>query len=181
MTQKDKDVLKAFGVELTPCELKKNTYDIDINVSFDDYAIYFNVDFSNKVVVSAHICEFKPVKKYGVIPTDSPADGVSRFDCCVGEYSIDEAQVVLKDNNRDVFDFYAKIAGFDEYENYSITAVIKKNLNEFIPYSFDKQVVGYYGFFNSLNVATEKMNEIRKSQMYSLSKKLEAMSWFSFN
>lgn len=172
---------EAFGVELTSCEINNNTYGIDINAPFDDYAVYFRADFSKKVIVPAHICEFKPTKKYGAIPSGCCADDTSKPNWSIGEYTIDEAQVILKGNNNEVFDFYANIAGFGEYENYAVAKVWKKDLNEFMPYALGKEIFGYFGFFNSLSTAIEKMNIIKDAKIAKLKKELENMSWFSLS
>lgn len=184
MTKDDLKTLEAFGVKLTPIEIPKNTYGININVPFDNVAVYFNSNFTKKVVVAAHICDFLPVHKHGVVPQkinkNLPPDQ-RPFNCYIGDYVVDEARVILKDNNEEVFDFFGKIAGFDEYERYSITSVLKEDLNIFQKYNVSEysSPFGYYGFFTSLDIANEKLNELKANEIGNLQMKMNTISWFS--
>ena len=60
-----------FGDSLQEVTIPENTYGIDINVDFNDYAVYYNAEFTKSTLVKAHICDFKQVKKHGVVPNNS--------------------------------------------------------------------------------------------------------------
>lgn len=177
------DFKKVFGnkvLKLKPIVIPDNRYGIDIDVDFNDVAVYYNAEFTRKVVVPAHILEFKPIKKHGVIPTEAPADGIPRFNCCVGDYTIDEASVIIKDLKYGDFDFMSKPAGSGKYEDYAIANVLKKDLNKFIPYHISHgEAYGWYGFFNSIDIAKELLEEAKKSIVSQLKKQIATISWFS--
>ena len=44
------DYFKKAGVEMTTIEIPKNTYGIDINVEFNNVAVYYSADFTKKVI-----------------------------------------------------------------------------------------------------------------------------------
>lgn len=59
------DFEKVFGnkiKKLKPIVIPDNYYGIDIDVEFNDVAVYYNAEFTRKVVAPAHILEFKPIK-----------------------------------------------------------------------------------------------------------------------
>lgn len=174
---------KVFGnriQKLKPIVIPDNYYGIDIDVEFNDVAVYYNAKFTRKVVVPAHILEFKPVKKHGVIPTEPPTDGVPRFNCMVGDYTIDEASVILKGLQYGDFDFMSKPAGEGKYEEYAIANVLKRDLNKFIPYKISNgDPYGWYGFFNSLEQAKELFEEKKKSVLSSLERQISIITHFS--
>lgn len=177
------DFEKVFGnkiKKLKPIVIPDNYYGIDIDIEFNDIAVYYNAEFTRKVVVPAHILEFKPVKKHGVIPTEAPADGVPRFNCMVGDYTIDEAGVIIKGLQYGDFDFMSKPAGSGKYADYAIANVLKRDLNKFIPYHISHgEAYGWYGFFNSIDIAKELFDEAKKSIISRLEKQIATISWFS--
>lgn len=177
------DFEKVFGnkiKKLKPIVIPDNYYGIDIDVEFNDVAVYYNAEFTRKVIAPAHILEFKPVKKHGVIPTEPPADGVPRFNCMVGDYTIDEAGVIIKGLTYGDFDFMSKPAGYGKYADYNIANVLKKQLNTFIPYYISRgEPYGWYGFFTDINIAKGLFEEAKRSTISSLEKQIATISWFS--
>lgn len=169
---------------MTTAEIPKNTYGIDINVEFNNVAVYYSADFTKKVVAKAHIGKFRPTHKYGVIPTKPSYDGVPRFNCCVGDYVIDVAQVIIKDNDEyGGFDFMARCAGSNEYANYSITEVSKDNLNTFMPYVIDsgRDIYGWYGFFENIDLAKKAFEKAKASKKAEYECKLELIKRFTLD
>lgn len=155
--------------------IPENTYGIDINVDFSNYAVYYNAEFTKSTVVKAHICDFKQVKKHGVVPNNSKA-----FNCYVGDYYVDEAIVILKDLQYGDFDFMSNSAGFGKYEAYSVTAVTKDNLNKFLPYRISRSsVYGWYGFFTSLDVAKSLIENTKQKEINNLKSKIKTIEMFS--
>lgn len=177
MTQ---DQLKlVFGHLLQKVSIPENTHGIDINVDFNNYAVYYNAEFTKSTLVKAHICDFKKVKKHGVIPNN---DGCKTFNCYVGDYYVDEAVVILKNLQYEDFDFMSsKSAGFGKYEAFSVTAVAKDNLNKFLPYSINQTsvVYGWYGFFTNLNVAKSLIEDIKQKEINNLKSKIKTIELFS--
>lgn len=177
------DYKKIFGnkiKKLKPIKIPDNYYGIDIDVDFNDVAVYYNAEFTRKVVVPAHILEFKPIKKHGVIPTEPPVDGIPRFNCMVGDYTIDEARVIIKGLTYGDFDFMSKPAGYGKYADYNIANVLKKQLNTFIPYHISRgEPYGWYGFFTDINIAKELFESTKRSTISSLEKQIATISWFS--
>ena len=157
--------------------IPENTYGIDINADFNNYAVYYNAEFTKSTIVKAHICDFKQVKKHGVVPNN---DGCKTFNCYVGDYYVDEAVVVLKDLQYEDFDFMSKSAGFGNYEAYSVTAVTKDNLNKFLPYRISQSsVYGWYGFFTSLDVAKGLIEDTKQKEISNLKSIIKTIEMFS--
>ncbi len=177
------DFKKIFGnkiKKLKPIVIPDNLYGIDIDVDFNDVAVYYSADFTKKVIAPAHILEFKSVKKHGVIPTEPSTDGIPRFNCCVGDYTIDEAGVIIKGLQYGEFDFMSRSAGTGKYADYSIANVSKRNLNKFIPYNIDHgDPYGWYGFFNNIDIAKALFEKVKQATISSLEKKIATISWFS--
>ena len=121
------ELKRIFGDSVQEVTIPANIYGIDINADFNNYAVCYNAEFTKSTLVKAHICEFKQVKKHGVVPNNS---NCKTFNCYVGDYYVDEAVVILKDLQYGDFDFMSKSAGFGNYEAYSVTAVTKDNLNK---------------------------------------------------
>jgi hypothetical protein len=156
----------------------KNIYGIDINVDFNNYAVYYNAEFTKSTLVKAHICDFKQVKKHGVVPDNN---GGKTFNCYVGDYYVDEAVVILKNLQYEDFDFMSKSAGFGKYEAFSVTAVEKDNLNKFLPYRISQTsgVYGWYGFFTSLDVAKRLIEDTKQKEINNLKSKIKTIEMFS--
>ena len=173
------DILKRIFGDL-PQEvvtIPENIYGIDINVDFNDYAIYYNAEFTKSTLVKAHICDFKQVKKHGVVPNNGNSKA---FNCYVGDYYVDEAVVILKDLQYGDFDFMSDSAGFGKYEAYSVTAVEKDNLNKFLPYRISQSsVYGWYGFFTSLDFAKGLIEDTKQKEIDALTRRIRAISGFS--
>ena len=171
-----KELKNIFGDKLQEVTIPENTYGIDINVNFDNCAVYYNAEFTKSSVVKAHICDFKKVKKHGVIPSNH-SNGA--FNCYVGDYYTDEAAVVLKDLQYDDFDFMSRSAGFGKYEAYSVTAVEKDNLNKFLPYRISQSsIYGWYGFFTTLDNARRLLEKIKQKEIYELKRKIDVINAF---
>ena len=178
------DYFKKAGVEMTTIEIPKNTYGIDINVEFNNVAVYYSAGFTKKVIAKAHIGKFRPTHKYGVVPNKPSHDGVPRFNCYVGDYVIDVAQVIIKDNDEySGFDFMARCAGFDEYANYGITEVSKDNLNTFMPYVIDsgRDIYGWYGFFENIDLAKKAFEKAKASKIAEYKHKIEIIGNFTID
>lgn len=171
------ELKNIFGDKLEEVTIPENTYGIDINVSFDNYAVYYNAEFTKSNVVKAHICDFKKVKKHGVVPNNH---NYGAFNCYVGDYYVDEAAVILKDLQYDDFDFMSRSAGFGKYEAYSVTAVEKDNLNKFLPYRISQSsIYGWYGFFTNLDNARQLLEEIKQKEIDDLKRKISIVNAFS--
>lgn len=172
-----KELKNIFGDKLEKVTIPENTYGIDINVSFDNCAVYYNAEFTKSSVVKAHICDFKQVKKHGVVPNNS---NYGAFNCYVGDYYIDEAAVILKDLQYDDFDFMSRSAGFGKYEAYSVTAVEKDNLNKFLPYRISQSsIYGWYGFFTTLDNARQLLEKIKQKEISDLKAQIDKIAYFS--
>lgn len=171
------ELKRIFGDSLQEVTIPANTYGIDINVDFNDYAIYYNAEFTKSALVKAHICDFKQVKKHGVVPNNS---NYKAFNCYVGDYYVDEAVVILKDLQYGDFDFMSNSAGFGKYEAYSVTAVEKDNLNTFLPYRIShSSVYGWYGFFTSLDFAKGLIEDTKQKEINILKSKIKTIEMFS--
>lgn len=171
------ELKRIFGDSLQEVTIPSNTYGIDINVDFNDYAIYYNADFTKSTLVKAHICDFKQVKKYGVVPNNTSC---KTFNCYVGDYYVDEAVVVLKDLQYGDFDFMSNPAGFGKYEAYSVTAVEKDNLNKFLLYRISQSsIYGWYGFFTSLDFAKDFIEDTKQKEINNLKSKIKTIEMFS--
>ena len=171
------ELKRIFGDSLQEVTIPANTYGIDINVDFNDYAIYYNAEFTKSTLVKAHICDFKQVKKHGVVPNNS---NYKAFNCYVGDYYVDEAVVILKDLQYGDFDFMSDSAGFGKYEAYSVAAVEKDNLNKFLPYIISQSsVYGWYGFFTSLDFAKGLIEDAKQKEIDALTRRIRAISGFS--
>ena len=159
--------------------IPENTYGIDINVDFDSYAVYYNAEFNVEfnTIVKAHICDFKRVKKHGVIPNNS---NCKAFNCYVGDYYAYEAVVILKDLQYGDFDFMSNPAGFGKYEAYSVTTIDRDNLNKFLPYRISQSsIYGWYGFFTSLDFAKGLIEDAQQEEINSLKSKIKTIEMFS--
>ena len=171
------ELKRIFGDSLQEVTIPENTYEIDINVDFNNYAIYYNAEFTKSTLVKAHICDFKQVKKHGVVPNNG--NGIA-FNCYIGDYYVDEAVVILKDLQYGDFDFMSNSAGFGKYEAYSVTAVEKDNLNKFLPYRISRSsVYGWYGFFTSLDVAKSIIEDTKQKEINILKSKIKTIEMFS--
>lgn len=171
------ELKSIFGDSLQEVSIPKNIYGIDTNVDFTNYAVYYNAEFTKSTLVKAHICDFKNVKKYGIVPNNNDS---KTFNCYVGDYYVDEAVVILKDLQHEDFDFISKSAGFGEYKAYSITEVSKDNLNKFQPYRISQtSIYGYYGFFTSLDVAKSLVEDIKQKEITNLKSKIKTIEMFS--
>ena len=171
------ELKRIFGDSVQEVTIPANIYGIDINVDFNNYAVYYNAEFTKSTLVKAHICEFKQVKKHGVVPNNS---NCKTFNCYVGDYYVDEAIVILKDLQYGDFDFMSKSAGFGNYEAYSVTAVTKDNLNKFLPYRISQSsVYGWYGFFTSLDVAKGLIEDTKQKEISNLKSKIKTIEMFS--
>lgn len=170
--------IQSFNIDkLETVVIPENTYGIDINVDFNDYAIYYNAEFTKSTLVKAHICDFKQVKKFGVVPNNN---GCKIINCYVGDYHVDEAVVILKDLQYGDFDFMSSPAGFGKYEAYSVTAVTKDNLNKFLPYRITQSsVYGWYGFFTSLDFAKGRIEDAKQKEINNLKSKIRTIEMFS--
>lgn len=171
------ELKRIFGDSLQEVSIPKNIYGIDTNVVFSNYAVYYNAEFTKSTLVKAHICDFKQVKKHGVIPSNN---GCKTFNCCVGDYYVDEAVVILKDLQYEDFDFMSKSAGFGKYEAFSVTAVEKDNLNKFLPYRISQtSIYGWYGFFTNLDVAKSLIEDTKQKEINNLKSKIKTLEMFS--
>lgn len=172
------ELKRIFGDSLQEVSIPENTYGIDINVDFNNYAVYYNAEFTKSTLVKAHICDFKNVKKYGVVPNNN---GCKSFNCRIGDYYVDEAVVILKNLQYEDFDFMSKSAGFGKYEEFSVTAVEKDNLNKFLPYriSHTSDVYGWYGFFTSLDIAKSLIEDTKQKEINNLKSKIKTIEMFS--
>lgn len=172
-----KELKNIFGDKLEKVTIPENTYGIDINVSFDNCAVYYNAEFTKSSVVKAHICDFKQVKKHGVVPNNS---NYGAFNCYVGDYYVDEAAVILKDLQYDDFDFMSRSAGFGKYEAYSVTTVEKDNLNKFLSYRISQSsIYGWYGFFTTLDNARQLLEKIKQKEISDLKAQIDKIAYFS--
>ena len=171
------ELKRIFGDSAQEVIIQENTYGIDINVDFNNYAVYYNAEFTKSTLVKAHICDFKQVKKHGVVPNDSCC---KTFNCIIGDYYVDEAFVILKDLQYEDFDFMSSPAGFGKYEEYSVTTVTKDNLNKFIPYRINQSTIyGWYGFFTNLDVAKGLIEDARQEEINNLKSKIKTIEMFS--
>ena len=172
-----KELKNIFGDKLQKVTIPENIYGIDINVNFDNCAVYYNAEFTKSSVVKAHICDFKKVKKHGIVPNNN-SNGA--FNCYIGDYYTDEAAVILKDLQYDDFDFMSRSAGFGKYEAYSVTAVEKENLNKFLPYRISQSsIYGWYGFFTNLDNARQLLENIKQKKISDLKAQIDRIDYFS--
>lgn len=170
------ELKRIFGDKLQEVSIPENTYGIDINVDFNDYAIYYDAEFTKSTVAKAHICDFKQVKRHGIAPNNS---NCKAFNCYIGDYYVDEADVILKDLQYEDFDFMSISAEFGKYEVYSIANVKKSDLNKFIPYRISQSTIyGWYGFFTNLDVARQLLEEAKQKEIYDLKMKMDKISSF---
>ena len=176
MTREELQNIFGDSLEVVELSAPSNRYKIDVNAKFNNYAVYYNADFTKSSIVKAQICDFKKVKKHGVIPSSKK----DTFNCMVGDYYVDEAMVVLKDLKYEDFDFMSFSAGFGEYEEYSVTYVLKDNLNKFVPYYVTsmKEPYGWYGFFTDLNIAKDLLKKTKLEEIKSLKSRIQAIEWF---
>ena len=171
------ELKRIFGDSVQEVIIPENTYGIDINVDFSNYAVYYNAEFTKSTLVKAHICDFKQVKKHGVVPNDNC---YKTFNCYVGDYYVDEAVVILKDLQYRDFDFMSKPTGFGKYEAYSVTTVTKDNLNKFLPYRISQTTIyGWYGFFTSLDFAKGLIEDTKQKEINNLKSKIRTIEMFS--
>lgn len=171
------ELKRIFGDSLQEVSIPKNIYGIDINVDFNNYAVYYNAEFTKSTIVKAHICDFKKIKKHGVVPNNN---GCKTFNCYIGDYYVDEAVVILKDLQYEDFDFMSKSAGFGKYEVFSVSSVEKDNLNKFLPYRISQtSVYGWYGFFTSLDIAKSLIENTKQKEISNLKSKIKTIEMFS--
>ena len=172
------ELKRIFGDSLQEVSIPNNIYGIDINVDFNNYAVYYNAEFTKSTLAKAHICDFKQVKRHGVVPNNNDC---KTFNCYVGDYYVDEAVVILKNLQYEDFGFMSKSAGFGKYEAFSVTTVEKDNLNKFLPYRISQTTVyGWYGFFNSLDIAKSLIEDTKQKEINNLKSKIKTIEMFSF-
>lgn len=89
------ELKKVFGdslKELKPIIVKPEKVN---TAKFNGFAVFMLEDCSEILSVRALIGEPEIVKCYGVIPQKPPADGVSRFNCIVGDYEESQCSVTI--------------------------------------------------------------------------------------
>lgn len=169
------ELKKVFGdslKELKPIIIKPEKVN---TAKFSGFAVFMPEDCSEILSVRALIGEPEMVKCYGVIPQKSPADGVPRFNCMIGDYEESQCSVTidLDGQPKNRWMTVASIFGA-RYIYASKPGIYRTSVSEdSVGKLIERQSGNHIGFFRTAESAKTEINRVSSEYRNALFAKID--------
>lgn len=165
-----KTIHEVFGDKCKTIELKPPKFDIPD--SFDNVAVFIDVEFTDVNIKKAHIGPSKPVKCFGVIPQSKEwkekyaklPPHERPFNCSIGEYEEMQSEILVKGIKTSLLRSLDEIC-FNVHHAWGMPDDMASclcptdNIGEWLDVMCDRESLGWVGYFKTYDDAKRAISE----------------------